>query len=836
MDVDDQDTAKPSAPTIRPEEGLFLSLFENAAVAIVVATIDGNALQVNPATCTLLGYTCEELLRLNVLDITHPDDRQRTRELFQAAANGEIPVFHYEKRYLRRDGSVLWGLTTVSCLQDENGKPGRCVALIQDITARRKAEESLIKSEELYRTLVENIELGISLVTADHRIVMINPAMARLFHKPADQFVGRQCFMEFEKTVEACPHCPGTLALASGHPETVVTEGRRDDGSFAARIQAFPLLGPEGHFDRFIEVVENITEKRRTEQALLESERRFRSLFLNASIGLAIVDPRGRYLEVNPAFCAFLGYSEAELRQMTVEEVTLQDEKESTCEILRSAIAGEVTRFSIEKAYRHKSGAAVWGRVNSVWIADENGNPAYGIGLVEDVTQRKQTENELLARQKDLDHLAYHDSLTGLPNRLLLQDRLQHALAKARRAGSKVALIFLDLDRFKIINETFGHEVGDRILCEVARRLQSLVRECDTLTRFGGDEFIVVLEELPEPKIAGQFARQILDTLSAAIEVKEANFHLGGSIGISLFPHNGGDVETLLKCGEVAMYRAKEKGRNTYQFYAPDMNVRTRELILLENSLRQALSRKEFVLYYQPQVDLSSGQVLGVEALVRWRHPDFGLLSPDDFIPLAEETGLIVPIGEWILRGACLQAREWRQAGFPALRIGVNISPRQFRSPHLAEHICNILRETDMESGLLDLELTESMVMPEVETAIRTMHELVALGVQLSIDDFGTGYSSLHYLRRFPIRRLKIDREFVRDVTTSANDAAIASAVIALARTMALEVIAEGIETREQLGFLQQKGCHIGQGYLLCRPLPAGELVDLLRHGSVPVA
>jgi diguanylate cyclase (GGDEF)-like protein len=504
--------------------------------------------------------------------------------------------------------------------------------------------------------------------------------------------------------------------MASGRPETLVTEEVRDDGSrFVARIRAFPVPGPDGRPDRFIEVVEDITEKRRTEEAL------------------------------------------------------------------------------------------------------------------------RQSESELIARQKDLDYLAYHDPLTGLPNRLLLQDRLQHALAKARRAGSEAALLFLDLDRFKNINDTLGHEVGDRILCEVAKRLRGLVRETDTLARFGGDEFIVLLEEVPEPKIAVRIARQIVDALATPIEVEQERFHLGGSIGISLFPHNGEDAETLLKCGEVAMYQAKEKGRNTCQFYTPDMNARTRELMLLENSLRLALAREQFVLHFQPQVDIETGRILGVEALVRWNRPDLGMIPPEDFIPMAEETGLIVPMGEWILRAACTQARAWRQAGLPALRVAVNISPRQFRYPRLADRIRGILTETEMEPGLLELEITESMIMHDVDAAIQTMNELTALGIQLAIDDFGTGYSSLHYLGRFPIRRLKIDRDFVRDITTCAGDAAIASAVIALARTMTLEVVAEGIETREQLAFLKEKECQIGQGYLFSRPLPADELSGILRIGKVSV-
>jgi diguanylate cyclase (GGDEF)-like protein/PAS domain S-box-containing protein len=568
----------------------------------------------------------------------------------------------------------------------------------------------------------------------------------------------------------------------------------------------------------------------------------FRSLFENAAAGMAVATIDGTLLQVNPAFCTLLGYPPGELLRLKVSEITHPDDRERTRDNFQAVAEGKTTVFHYEKRYLRRDGAVVWGLTTVAWLLDEAGRPTWCVALIQDITDRKkaeealrQSKSDLIARQKDLDYLSYHDPLTGLPNRLLLQDRLQHALAKARRAGSEAALLFLDLDRFKNINDTLGHEVGDRILCEVAKRLRGLVRETDTLARFVGDEFIVLLEDLAEPKIAVRIARQIVDALAAPIEVEHERFHLGGSIGISLFPHNGEDAESLLKCGEVAMYQAKEKGRNTCQFYTPDMNARTRELMLLENSLRQALAREQFVLHFQPQVDIETGRVLGVEALVRWNHPDLGMIPPEDFIPLAEETGLIVPMGEWILRTACAQARTWRLARLPALRVAVNISPRQFRFPQLADRIRGILAETEMAPGLLELELTESMVMHDVETAIRTMNELTALGIQLAIDDFGTGYSSLHHLRRFPIRRLKIDRDFVRDVNANANDAAIASAIIALARTMTLEVVAEGIETREQLAFLKAKECQIGQGYLFSRPLPAEELGCILRLGKVSV-
>ncbi|HEY7746802.1 MAG TPA: diguanylate cyclase, partial [Desulfuromonadales bacterium] len=344
----------------------------------------------------------------------------------------------------------------------------------------------------------------------------------------------------------------------------------------------------------------------------------FHSLFENAAAGMAVATIDGTLLQVNPAFCTLLGYSPDDLLRLKVAEITHPDDRERTRDNFQAVAEGKSTVFHYEKRYLRRDGAVVWGLTTVAWLRDEAGRPTWCVALIQDITERikaeealRQSKSELIARQKDLDYLSYHDPLTGLPNRLLLQDRLQHALAKARRAGSEAALLFLDLDRFKNINDTLGHEVGDRILCEVAKRLRGLVRETDTLARFGGDEFIVLLEEIQEPKIAVRIARQVIDALATPIEVEQELFHLGGSIGISLFPHNGEDAETLLKCGEVAMYQAKEKGRNTCQFYTPDMNARTRELMLLENSLRLALAREQFVLHFQPQVDIQTGRILG---------------------------------------------------------------------------------------------------------------------------------------------------------------------------------------------------------------------------------
>ncbi|WP_298039001.1 EAL domain-containing protein [uncultured Desulfuromonas sp.] len=452
-------------------------------------------------------------------------------------------------------------------------------------------------------------------------------------------------------------------------------------------------------------------------------------------------------------------------------------------------------------------------------------------GVIEssrDITERLQVEALLEENDKWLQHLAFHDPLTGLPNRALLRDRLKQAMGKARRQERKVALLFLDLDRFKNINDSLGHPAGDRLLMKVAERLRGCVREADTVARQGGDEFLVVLEGVENAGGAAEVARKILRALAGEFVLEGHKLFITTSIGISLFPDDGESLDALLKNSDIAMYHAKAQGRNTYQFYAPTLNVRTEESLVMEASLRAGLEEDQFLLHYQPQHDLETGAIVGVEALLRWEHPTRGLVPPGDFIPLAEETGLIVPLGEWVLERACSQARAWQDAGSPPVRMAVNISPRQFRGARFVERVERVLGQTGLDPELLELEITEGLLMEDVQGAIATLGALKAMGVHLSIDDFGTGYSSLSYLKRFPISKLKIDRSFVAEIAVNPDDAAIAASIIALARNLRLDVIAEGVETKEQVGVLLEKGCRQGQGFLFCRPLPAGEVAGLM--------
>ncbi|RZI43020.1 EAL domain-containing protein [Herbaspirillum sp. HC18] len=575
-----------------------------------------------------------------------------------------------------------------------------------------------------------------------------------------------------------------------------------------------------------VAVVRDITERLKAEAVLRESEERFRVAFNQAAVGLAHVAPDGRWVMVNNKLCDIVGYSRAELLCMSFQDITHPEDLVADLALGRRMSAGEVDEKTREKRYRHKNGYYIWVNLTSSMVRDTEGNPKYYSTVVEDISRRKQIEEELL-------HLANHDALTSLPNRSLLLDRLAQALVFAGKSGGQVAVVLIDLDRFKNINDSLGHDIGDKIIVEIARRLSASVRIGDTVARLGGDEFVLIRPDAAREDAVATMAQQVLAALSRPITVQGHEFYPTGSIGISMFPRDGLDAQTLLKNADTAMYRAKDAGRNNFQFYAHEMNSRALDRLKLETGLRRALEREEFIVHYQPQMDIASGQVVGVEALLRWQQPGRAMVQPNDFIPIAEETGLIVPIGEWVLRRACAQIRSWRQAGmFPDLKIAVNLSARQFKQQDMVKMVSRVLEETGCLPGWLELEITESVIMENPGEATETLHRLSRMGVHLSIDDFGTGYSSLSYLKRFPIDALKIDRSFVRDITTDADDAAIAKAVIALAHSLKLSVIAEGVETAEQLDFLRRQKCDHMQGYYLSEPLPVEQFEAFMRQSK----
>jgi diguanylate cyclase (GGDEF)-like protein/PAS domain S-box-containing protein len=553
-----------------------------------------------------------------------------------------------------------------------------------------------------------------------------------------------------------------------------------------------------------------------------DDEARLRTVIDHIADGIITLDRQGRILSFSRSAEAIFAVARATVIGHPIDRLLLL--RPETGEELgaRIAAAGRALGDMHELLARRGGGEVIPVEL-AISELPVNGELLY-ILTVRDSTVRKQTEETIRA-------LAYHDPLTSLPNRLLFHDRLSQAIERARRNQQALAVMIVDLDRFKLINDSLGLASGDRVLRAVGTRLAHSVRRSDTVARLGGDDFLLLLPGVEGAESAAKVAQKLLDALSPLLAVDGQELHLSASIGIALYPHDGTDPETLIRNADTALYRAKERSRGNYQFYTTDMNATAFERLILETRLRRAVERGELALHYQPQVRLDSGAVVGIEALLRWRHPDVGLISPAEFIPLAEETGLILPIGRWVLRTACAQVRHWQERGFPGLRLAVNLSGRQFQQADLVQVVGSVLEETGLAARDLELELTESSIMQDAEATVAKCEALDRLGIHLSVDDFGTGYSSLAYLKRFPIKTLKIDQSFIHDVTTDPNDAAIAQAIMALAATLGLRVIAEGVETEPQLAWLRRFRCDEMQGYLFSRPLPPEDLLALLESG-----
>lgn len=570
-------------------------------------------------------------------------------------------------------------------------------------------------------------------------------------------------------------------------------------------VPVLQALGKVASFDMALALDTYIECGRRQ---ILELKEYSEQIISSLPCGVIVADSTGLVRTVNQAMLDMSGFSEQELLRRRRDTLVPPGRLEPAQELLQPQ----------EFLFRRRDGDAVWVKAT---LAPLNMAGGGTVTVVEDISQRKRYEEDLM-------RMANFDALTGLANRSLLLLRLDHAIAAARRQQRCAAILFLDLDRFKTINDSLGHDAGDRVLIEVGRRLQRVVRETDTVARLGGDEFVVCLPDLHHETPAAVLAHGILEVVSRPMLIHGHEVVLSCSIGISIYPQDGADAKQLLKNADAAMYQAKAQGRCNYQYYSSEMNARTLDRLTLENSLRHAIERNELVLLYQPQYSLETGAMTGVEALLRWQPPAHAMIAPDDFIPIAEDTGLIVSIGDWVLRTACAQQVAWQRAGLGCLRIAVNLSARQFRQTGLEDMVAQALQETGCNAGCVELEITESVLMDRPDHTVETLKRLSAMGVRLAIDDFGTGYSSLAYLKRFPIDVLKIDRSFVSDIPGSAEDAAIATAVTALAHSMQLAVVAEGVETEAQREFLVGLQCDYAQGYLYSKPVSADAIATLL--------
>ncbi|MGE4545369.1 MAG: EAL domain-containing protein [Pedobacter sp.] len=682
---------------------------------------------------------------------------------------------------------------------------------------KQRVEKELKKSEEKFRQLAETTEaIFWEYDIANDRWGYIAPQVTRMLGYAPEEWTNFQFWTDRLHEADR-EWAPGYCLLQTQHGKAHTFDYRflKKDGE-TVWLRDFVSVEMAGrHPVRMRGLMIDITERKTTELELQKL-----SLAVKQSpAAVVITNLQGAIEYINPKFTRITGYTLEEVRGRNPRILQSGNMPPEVYENLWATISlGQEWHGELEN--KRKDGSLFWELASISPVRDKTGNITHFIGVKEDITERKRYE-------KRLHHMATHDELTGLANRALLQESLAQSLVRAYVSSRQVAVLLLDLDRFKVINDSLGHDFGDKLLVAVAKRLSKVVRAGDIVARLGGDEFVVLLPEVDEASTAELVAKKLLQRLAAPFIIDSREIIVTASMGICLSSQESDDGTSLIRNADIAMYRAKSAGNN-FAFYSPDMNRQIVETMELESALRLALEREEFCLHYQPKVDLASGRITGCEALIRWQHPCRGMVSPADFIPLAEETGLIVDIGNWVLMEACRQAKAWQDAGLPPLVVAVNLSARQFRKNDLAQSVKLVLEQTGLEARLLDLELTESMIMDDSVGAVRTMQDLKQLGVVLSLDDFGTGYSSLNYLRRFPVDTLKIDRSFIGDVANDPSCASVTTSIIAIAHNLKLNTVAEGVETREQLAFLAGCGCDSYQGFVFSKPLPAQQFAALL--------
>jgi len=817
--VRDVTSRKRDERKLRETLSLFLATIESTADGLLVVDASGKIVSTNrrfarmwriPESVLAIGND-DAAISVVLEQLADPDAfLRKVRDLYAQPEAESFDVLQF------RDGRVF---ERYSIPQRVDGRPVGRVWSFRDVSERHRAEIALRESEERHRAVVETLNEGLLITDGDDRILFSNERMAAMTGYPIPEMVGRPASELFLAPKDWPAIDERNRRRLRGQSERYEVEMRRKDGSrFFAEVNAIPFRSAEGRVVGTLGAITDITERKRAEDSLRRSAREYRDLFESANDAILILRPESQMiLEVNRKAAEMYGLHRDQIVGMSLKNFT-RDVPRSEEQIRR--ILREGASENLETVHFHRDGTPIDLLVSSS-VVEYRGERAI-LSVCRDITESKRAKQEI-------ERLAYHDALTDLPNRARFADRLEIALSQARREGHRLAILFLDLDRFKVVNDSLGHKVGDLLLQKVALRLSQLIRGGDTLARLGGDEFIILLSRINHEDDASRVAQNVLGLFKRPFLIGERELYVTASIGISLFPRHGEDRESLVKNADIAMYRAKQEGRDNFQFHTSQHTHDAIRRLALETDLRKALDQEEVGVHFQPLVDVRAGTLVGAEALARWEHPSRGRLPPSEFIPVAEETGLIVPLGEQILRAACTRMRKWHVEGRPGLRLSVNLSARQFQQQELARRVDAVLRETGLAPETLELEITESVAMRDVVASVVALRALKDLGVRITIDDFGTGYSSLSYLKKFPIDTIKIDQAFVHDVCIDANDAAIVRAAIVMAQELKIDVIAEGVETPEQLEFLRSRACHVMQGHLFGEAVPAERFEEMVR-------
>jgi diguanylate cyclase (GGDEF)-like protein/PAS domain S-box-containing protein len=818
------------------------AILDNASVGILFSKSQ-HMLSCNPRMAEMFGYAPGEMVGLHASIVFPSPERYADfgREAAPLLGTGQ-PFEKREYEFKRKDGSLFWCRVRAKAVDDEHSDGGT-IWILEDVTHTRQTHMEV-------EAIMTNASMSI-LFTKNRIITRYNRGFAEMFRYQLDDGLGmpgRALYPSQEAYdrlgAEAFPY------LSVGKPFQTEIEMRRSDGSTLWAQLIGYVVNPDDPGQGTIWVIEDRTEQKRAEEALRNALLENQAILDSAVLGISVVE-NGRNLRCNTKMEELFGYAPGEMNHLSVQAFY---EGKEAWEQARAATARDFREGRVnvsEYKLVRKDGSTFWGRLSGrpFDLAHANGRSVW---LVDDITVRREAAEAVRRARDELEvrvlertaelaganallqgeiverrqaearvhHMAYHDSLTGLPNRALLSDRLDRAMLAAQRSDRRLAVMFIDLDRFKTINDSLGHMTGDQLLKEVAARLCRAVRASDTVARLGGDEFVVLVPGIRLADEASAVAEKIIEALSDSFPLEGRNLHITPSIGICIYPDDGGDVETLMRHADAAMYHAKASGRNNYQFFREAMNQTAARHFELESSLRGAMALDQFELHFQPIMDIGTRRLHTMEVLLRWRRADGELVMPDAFIPIIEENGMIVPIGEWVIRAACAQSMTWQRQGMTPVPLAVNLSPRQFMHRGLIESIRRILDETGIDPSLIEFEITETALMQHGEQTLDILGQINAMGIRLSIDDFGTGYSSLAYLKRFPVKKIKIDRAFIKELEQSAEDQAIVAAIIALSDSLQLSVVAEGVETEGQYALLQRHGCQYAQGYLFSQPMP----------------